>query len=128
MGFPTRFESRRSTITCCALNPLTFYMHIGGRGDPVKMAETIRNALAVSKTPHTPPQPPARPPAIDLDTAQLDQIIGARGVNNGGVYAVNVPRRDPITEQGMSVGAPIMGGAASISFQAYRRRQGRCHR
>jgi hypothetical protein len=98
--------------------PLTFYMHVGGHGDPVKMAQTIRDALAaVSKTPLTPPTPPAQPPAIDLDTAQIDQIIGAKGVNNGGVYAVNVPRRDPITEQGMAVGAPIMGGATAINFQ-----------
>src|SRR6516164_7891990 len=51
--------------------PLTFYMHVGGHGDPVKMAEAIRNALAVSKTPLTanPPAPP--PPAIDLDIAQI---------------------------------------------------------
>src|SRR6516164_6264918 len=34
--------------------PLTFYMHVGGHGDPVKMAEAIRNALAVSKTPLAP--------------------------------------------------------------------------
>jgi hypothetical protein len=95
--------------------PLTFYMHVGGHGDPVKMAETIRDALAVSKTP--PPPPPAQPPAIDLDTAQIDQILGAKGANNGGVYAVNVPRRDPITEHGMPVGAPIMGGATAINFQ-----------
>jgi hypothetical protein len=97
--------------------PLTFYLHVGGHGDPVKMAETIRDALAVSKTPLTPPTPPAQPPAIDLDTTQIDQIIGAKGANNGGVYAVNVPRRDPITEQGMPVGAPIMGGATAINFQ-----------
>ncbi len=97
--------------------PLTFYMHVGGHGDPVKMAETIRDALAVSKTPLTPAAPPAQPPAIDLDTAQIDQIIGAKGANNGGVYAINVPRRDPITEQGLAVGAPIMGGATAINFQ-----------
>jgi hypothetical protein len=97
--------------------PLTFYMHVGGHGDPVEMAEVIRDALAVSKTPLTPSAPPAQPPAIDLDTAKIDQIIGARGANNGGVYAVNVPRRDPIIEQGMSVGAPIMGGATAINFQ-----------
>jgi hypothetical protein len=35
--------------------PLPFYMHVGGHGDPVKMAETIRSALAVSKTPLAPP-------------------------------------------------------------------------
>lgn len=97
--------------------PLTFYMHVGGHGDPVKMAAVIRDALAVSKTPLTPPTPPAQPPAIDLDTAKIEQIIGAKGTNNGGVYAINVPRRDPIMEQGMPVGAPIMGGATAINFQ-----------
>src|SRR5438093_9206895 len=64
-------------------NPATFYMHIGGHGDPAKMAEVIRSALALSKTPFNPPAaspPPA--PAIDLDTAQLDRIIGAKGQAN----------------------------------------------
>jgi len=96
--------------------PLTFYMHVGGHGDPVKMAQTIHDALAVSKTPLT-AAPASQPPAIDLDTAQIDQILGGKGTNNAGVYAVNIPRRDPITEQGMAVGAPIMGGATGISFQ-----------
>src|SRR4051794_38859694 len=67
-------------------SPATFYMHIGGHGDPVKMAAAIRTALAESKTPLTPPATTAPPPAIDLDTAQLDQIIGAKGQANGGVY------------------------------------------
>jgi Domain of Unknown Function (DUF1259) len=97
--------------------PLTFYMHVGGHGDPAKMAETIHNALAVSQTPLTVSPPSAPPPAIDLDTVQIDQIIGAKGANNSGVYAINVPRRDGITEQGMAVGAPIMGGATAINFQ-----------
>src|SRR6516225_8284223 len=97
--------------------PLTFYMHVGGHGDPLKMAQTIHDALAVSKTPLTAAAPPAQPPAIDLNTAQIEQIIGAKGANNGGVFAINVPRRDPISEQGMAVGAPIMGGATGINFQ-----------
>src|SRR5881628_2008762 len=56
-------------------NPATFYMHIGGHGDPVKLATAIRTGLAESKTPLTPPAAPASQPAIDLDTGQLDQII-----------------------------------------------------
>src|SRR6266436_2726866 len=99
-------------------SPATFYMHIGGHGDPVKLATAIRTALAESKTPLTPPAPPASPPAIDLDTAQLDQIIGAKGQNNGGVYAFGVPRRDPITENGMQIApAGPMGVATAINFQ-----------
>ena len=99
-------------------NPATFYMHIGGHGDPVKLATAIRTALAESKTPLTPPAPPASQPAIDLDTGQLDQIIGVKGQANGGVYQMGVPRRDPITENGMQIApAGPMGVATAINFQ-----------
>ena len=99
-------------------SPLPFYMHIGGHGDPVKLATAIRTALAESKTPLTPPAPPATPPAIDLDTAQLDQIIGAKGQANGGVYQFAVPRRDPVSENGMQLTPPgPTGVATAIGFQ-----------
>jgi hypothetical protein len=97
-------------------NPATFYMHVGGHGDPAKMAAAIRAALTESKTPLAPP--PAAVPAIDLDTAQLDQIIGAKGQANGGVYQFGVPRRDPVTENGMTlVPAGPLGMATGIGFQ-----------
>ncbi|MCC6778215.1 MAG: DUF1259 domain-containing protein [Hyphomicrobiales bacterium] len=99
-------------------SPATFYMHVGGHGDPVQLATALRAALAESKTPLTPPTPPATAPAIDLDTAQLDQIIGAKGQANGGVYQFGVPRRDPISENGMQVvPAGPMGVATGINFQ-----------
>jgi hypothetical protein len=103
-------------------NPSTFYMHVGGHGDPVKIATAIRNALAESKTPLAPATTGAAPPAqpaIDLDTAQLDQIIGAKGQANGGVYQFNVPRRDPIKEHGVEL-TPVgpMGVATAINFQS----------
>jgi hypothetical protein len=101
--------------------PATFYMHVGGHGDPVKMAEAIHAALGASKTPLTPPGAPAAPaaqPAIDLDIAQLDQIIGVKGAANGGVYQFNVPRRDPVSESGMALSPPgPMGVAVAINFQ-----------
>lgn len=99
-------------------NPATFYMHVGGHGDPVKIATAIRSALAESKTPLTPPAPAASQPAIDLDTAQLDQIIGVKGQANGGVYQFGVPRRDPVTEGGMQIAPAVpMGVATAINFQ-----------
>src|SRR5437016_9666012 len=60
--------------------PMTFYLHIGGHGDPEKMAMALRAAIGASKTPLTAPAA-GTPPAIDLDTPQLDQIIGAKGTN-----------------------------------------------
>jgi hypothetical protein len=99
-------------------SPATFYMHIGGHGDAVKLATAIRTALAESKTPLTPPAPAASPPAIDLDTAQLDQIIGAKGQANSGVYQFAVPRRDPVSENGMQLTPPgPTGVATAIGFQ-----------
>jgi uncharacterized protein DUF1259 len=99
-------------------SPATFYMHVGGHGDPVKMATAIRAALAESKTPLTAPAPASAPPAIDLDTAQLDQIVGAKGQPNGGVYQFAVPRRDPVTQAGMTL-SPVgpLGVATAIGFQ-----------
>jgi Domain of Unknown Function (DUF1259) len=99
-------------------NPATFYMHVGGHGDPVKIAAVIHDALGVSKTPLTASAPASPPPAIDLDTAQLDQIIGAKGQANGGVYQFGVPRRDPVSEGGMQLmpGGPL-GVATAINFQ-----------
>ncbi len=98
-------------------SPATFYMHIIGHGDPVKMAEGLRTALALSKTPLTLPAPASTPPsAIDLDTAQLDQIMGVKGQVNGGVYQFSVPRRDPITESNMTIPS-AMGSANAINFQ-----------
>ena len=99
-------------------SPATFYMHVGGHGDPAKMAAVIREALSTSKTPLTTPAAAAPPPAVDLDTAQLDQIIGVKGQPNGGVYQFAVPRRDPVTENGMQI-SPVgpMGVAISIGLQ-----------
>jgi hypothetical protein len=98
-------------------SPATFYMHVGGHGDPEKMAAVIRSALSASKTPFDPPATTAGPaPAIDLDTAKLDQIMGVKGTATGGVYQFGVPRRDPAMESGMQVNTPL-GGANAINFQ-----------
>ncbi len=99
-------------------SPATLYMHVGGHGDPVKMAKAIHDALAVSKTPLAAPAAASPPPAIDLDTAQLDQIIGVKGQANGGVYQFGVPRRDPVSEAGIQlVPAGPLGLATGINFQ-----------
>ena len=72
--------------------------------------------------------PASPPPAIDLDTAQLDQIIGVKGQANGGVYQFTVPRRDPITEKACSCAGRADGRRHRHQLPADRRRQGRHHR
>jgi hypothetical protein len=98
-------------------SPATFYMHIGGHGEPEKMAAAIREALSTgSKTPFEPATTVSAAPALDLDTAKLDEIMHAKGTATGGVYQFGIPRRQPATEGGMTVN-PAMGGANGINFQ-----------
>lgn len=95
-----------------------FYMHVGGHGDPVKSAQTIRAALALSKTPMSPPAPSsASTAAPGFDTAALDKTLGYKGKANGIVYQFSVPRAEAITEGGMAI-PPSMGTAISINFQS----------
>jgi hypothetical protein len=97
--------------------PFTMYMHISGHGDPVKLAAALHDGLAASKTPMiAAAAPPGAPPPIDLDTAALDQILGAKGNNNGGVYGYGIRRAEPVSDGGMTVSA-AMGSAIGINFQ-----------
>jgi Domain of Unknown Function (DUF1259) len=97
--------------------PFTMYMHVQGNGDPAKLAAVLHTALAESKTPLSAAAAPSpTPPQIELDTAAIDQTLGAKGTNNGGVYQFGIPRAEPIKDDGMDV-PPAMGSANAINFQ-----------
>jgi len=95
--------------------PFTMYMHVLGHGDPVKLATALHTALAETKTPLA-AAPAAAPPPIDLDIAAIDQTLGAKGTNNGGIYQFGIPRAEPIKDGNMDV-PPPMGSANAINFQ-----------
>jgi Domain of Unknown Function (DUF1259) len=97
-------------------SPAVFYMHVGGHGDPIRLARTLHAALALSQTPFAASAPATAPPSIDLDTAAIDAALGTKGSINGGVYQINVPRAESISEAGMPV-PPSMGTAIAINFQ-----------
>lgn len=92
-----------------------FYMHVGGHGDPVKLAQTLHAALALSRTPLSQAAPAPAPP-VELDTAAIEKTLGAKGTANGGVYQFNIPRAETISEGGMAV-PPSMGTAIGLNFQ-----------
>ena len=101
--------------------PMTLYMHVMGRGDPVKLAAALHAGLALSKTPMSAAAPGASQPAnaaspSTLDTAAIDQALGRKGKDNGGVYQFSVPRAEPVKDGGMEVPA-AMGSAIGINFQ-----------
>ena len=94
------------------------YVHVLGRGDPVQLAAALHTALAESKTPFATAaaSAPAAPPPIDLDTAAIDQALGAKSKNVGGVYQFGIPRAEPVKDGGMVI-PPAMGSANAINFQ-----------
>ena len=95
--------------------PRVMYMHIEGHGDAAKLAGSMKEVVALTKTP-APTPPPSTPPAVDLDTAAIDQALGAKGKANGGVYQVSVPRAEKVTDAGMPVPGS-MGLATALNFQ-----------
>jgi hypothetical protein len=97
-------------------SPAVFYMHVGGQGDPVKLAQTLHVGLALSQTPFAAPTAAQPPATLDLDTAAIDTALGAKGAINGGVYQFNIPRADVISEGGMTI-PPSLGTAIAINFQ-----------
>jgi hypothetical protein len=97
-------------------SPAVFYMHVGGQGDPVKLAQTLHAGLALSQTPFAAPAAAQPPATLDLDTAAIDTALGAKGSINGGVYQFSIPRAESISEDGMAV-PPSMGTAIAINFQ-----------
>lgn len=118
----TRLLAQGFTITALhnhllRSTPATMYMHIGAHGDPVKLAQGLHDALALSHTPLGAPAPaPATPPALDLDTAALDRLMGAKGKINGGVYQFSFARAEKLMAEGMPAPA-TMGTATAINFQ-----------
>jgi hypothetical protein len=91
------------------------YMHVSGHGDPVKLGQTLHDALALSKVPMTVATPTPQA-ALDLDTAEIETTLGYKGNANGGVYQFSVPRAESISEGSMAV-PPSMGTAIAINFQ-----------
>ena len=95
--------------------PHVIYMHVMAKGDAEKIAQTIHDALASTKTPMAPP-PSITPLRLDLDTTAVAAALGVTGKGSGGVYQVSVPRPEAIREGGEEI-PPSMGLATAINIQ-----------
>ena len=94
-----------------------FYMHIGGQGDPVKYAQILNAALALSKTPMSSPAAPVTQPSLDLDTASISTRHWDLAVRRTAACISSACRAQrSIAERGMTV-PPAMGTAIAINFQ-----------
>jgi Domain of Unknown Function (DUF1259) len=95
--------------------PHVMYMHYMGHGNAQKIAQSLRDALAESKTPLTsaPPAQEAPPPPF---VKTIEGVLGTQGRWAGGVLAFGIPRAQAITDHGMTLNA-AQGVAEAINFQ-----------
>src|ERR1035437_2257186 len=60
-------------------SPHVIYMHVSAHGDATKIARTLHDALALTRTPLGPAAAPSAPSAADLDTAGIADARRAGG-------------------------------------------------
>jgi Domain of Unknown Function (DUF1259) len=87
-----------------------------GHGKAADIAQSLRAALAESKTPldkPTPPAPAGEPPAF---VKTVEDGVGTKGRFAGGVLSFGIPRSNAITDHGMTLSG-AQGVAESINFQ-----------
>jgi len=97
-------------------SPPVMYLHVQAHGDRLKIAEGVRSALALTKTPTLASPGPAPAAPFELDTGKLASTLGYSGKVNGGVYQVSVPRAEPVRMDGTEI-PPSMGVATALNFQ-----------
>lgn len=96
--------------------PRVMYIHYMGHGDEQKLARAMKDALALSATPMGAP-PAASPAASTFDWSKVQEALGIKGNERGGVLQFGVPRKEKIiTADGTEVPA-FMGTATAINFQ-----------
>jgi len=97
--------------------PRVYYMHIHAAGDPVRLAQAVRAAVGLTRTPApTPGAAVSAAAPLGIDTAGIARALDHAGKINGGVYQVSVARRDTTWEED-SVIPPAMGIATALNFQ-----------
>lgn len=90
-------------------SPRVMFMHIGGTGTAERLAAGVARAMeAIREVRKAAPQPAAKfrgepiPEANSITAAAIDNILGAKGQTNAGMYKVSIGRR--ATMHGRAVG------------------------
>lgn len=97
-------------------DPPVWWTHIHGMGDAARLAQGLKAALdATTIGPPTPP--PARQPPVDIDVAGVDQALGRKGTQDGGLLKYGIPRKDTIIEDGHVLPAVSLNLTTVINFQ-----------
>src|SRR5258708_4408453 len=95
--------------------PQVMYVHFFGQGDLGSLSQTLKTALAQTKTPMEQPAPPASNPPF-ANQKEIEQAMGKSGTVNGKVLAFSFSRSSAISMHHQTL-PPAMGMATAINFQ-----------
>ena len=96
-------------------SPRVMYMHIGGQGSAVRLAQAVHAAVKLTATPEAASAAPAAA-GPGLDQARIESALGRSGKMNGVVLQFSVPRAETVTMHAQVV-PPAMGVATALNFE-----------
>lgn len=94
--------------------PRVMFLHVEGEGNPIELAQGIKTALLLTKTPLTISEPKVMP---QVDWSVVEGILGKVGNHKGSVLQLSFPRTDTISENGIQI-PTAMGVAQAVNFQS----------
>ncbi len=97
-------------------SPQILYVHMGGHGDPAQLAQAVKQAVSLTRTPMPPGGGGKESEELAFEVGAVEQALGRKGKVSGGVLHFNVPRDEKLTEGGMPT-PDSMGMGTSINFQ-----------
>jgi hypothetical protein len=96
--------------------PPVWWTHVHGMGDAVQLAQGLKAALdATAIGPANPP--PTQQPPVDIDVAGVQQALGRKGTQDGGLLKYSIPPKDTIVEDGHVLPAASLNLTTVINFQ-----------
>jgi hypothetical protein len=94
--------------------PNVKYLHFSGKGDAVKLAESIKAVLTITGTPLNAPKNQKK--VETPDWSKIERILGTSGKHNGSLLQYGFPRLEKLTESNMEIPS-YMGLATGVNFQ-----------
>ncbi|OMC42977.1 DUF1259 domain-containing protein [Mycobacterium sp. IS-1264] len=97
-------------------DPPVWWTHVHGMGDATQLAQGLKAALDATAI-GAPTPPPAQQPPVDIDVGEVQQALGRKGTQDGGLLKYSIPRKDTIVEDGHVLPAVSLNLTTVINFQ-----------